>query len=402
MAALVFGLCLAASRCTAGVLIVDANGFGDHVTIQAAIDAATDGDILVVKPVAFCCASAEIHAKSLTLIADVAPGQDTANLTLGIHDVPAGGRVVVRGFHSGSQSVNDGQLTVTDCAGSVWIEDCRFARIPELLAIGPDAAAEIQGSPVVTFVRCTFTGADGSNGSVTFPPFPPSPGSAGVLLVHSVAAFHDCTATAGGGGFNSFFLGEAGAHGVELQASSAFLSGCAITGGDTGGPVPGGGTAPGGDGLHLDAASFAQQLDSTIAGGSGGEDIDAPPGAVQPFPGTARSLLVPAPKRGGQGGLLNLSGVQGDVVGFFWNIKAGLLPLPAKKGWFLLDPSLLAGPFPLAVISSPGGTLDALFVTPALPSALEGQTLLLQPFFANTDGITLGAGTAFVLLKPGL
>jgi hypothetical protein len=45
----VFGACLAGAA-NAGVLVVDGGGQGDYTDIQSALDAASDGDTILVKP----------------------------------------------------------------------------------------------------------------------------------------------------------------------------------------------------------------------------------------------------------------------------------------------------------------------------------------------------------------
>ncbi|HZM00247.1 MAG TPA: hypothetical protein VFD43_08350 [Planctomycetota bacterium] len=389
-----------AAPAIAGVIIVDPNGFGDFTTIQAAIDAAADGDIVVVRPVSGCCDTASIVGKSLTLVADVGPGEHTARLDLEIIGVPAGGQVVVRGFHAPTtSSIDTGALLVQDCEGSVWIEDCEFKGDSGMFSVR-EIGAEIRNSPSVSFTRCTIAGTVGVNGNPSFPPFPGTPGAGGALIVDSAVAFHDCSLTAGGGGGSTFFGGEDGGHGVELANSAALLSGCTVVGGYAG---FGGGGATGGDGLLLDATSTADVLDTTITGGgTGGIDIDAPPDAVHMLSGSERSMMIPGPKREGQGGLMVVSGALGDVVGFFWSLRGAALPVLGKNGWFLLDPSLLAGPFGLGVITSPDGVWNILFSTPSLPAALEGLTFLVQPYFSYPGGVTLGGGTAFVVLDIGL
>jgi len=387
-----------AAPALAGVLIVDPNGFGDYRTIQAGIDAAGNGDIVLVRPIDNCCETATIAGKSLTLVADVGAGEPTARLDLTISGVPAGGQVVVRGFRPTTTASSDsGILLVQDCAGAVWIEDCAFKGEDFFFFV--QTGAEVRNSSAVSFTRCVIAGSEGMDGNPSFPPSPGAPGANGVLIVDSTVAFHECVLTAGDGGGSTFYGGADGGHGVELQNSLALLSGCTVSGGDAG---FGGGGPVIGHGLLVDATSAAHLLDDSITPGFSGVAIEAPPGAVVDLSGSERSLEIPAPKREGQGGLMVVSGEMGDVVGFFWSIRGGAFPLLAKNGWLLLDPALLAGPFPLASIGSPSGELNVLFNTPSLPAAAQAMVMLVQPFFSYVGGTTLGGGTACVILDLGL
>ena len=103
----------------ANVLVVDANnGPGTNYTnLQAAIDAAAEGDLLLVRAGSY---QATISAKSLVVQAETL---NTATLTgLSILDLAAGQFVLVRGFRGIYNNVGIEPL-VEDCAGSVRIEE---------------------------------------------------------------------------------------------------------------------------------------------------------------------------------------------------------------------------------------------------------------------------------------
>ena len=98
-----------------------------------------------------------------------------------------------------------------------------------------------------------------------------------------------------------------------------------------------------------------------------------------------------------------MQGLQGDFVGFFWSFDAGSLPMPGRKGWLVLDPTAIAGPFLIGAITAPDGHASLPFTAPDLFPGQQVQNFLLQAFFtAAGGGTTLGSGTSFTLLDSSL
>ena len=390
------------ARAAAGVIVVDSAGGGDFTTITAAVAAAADGDTLLLRGFFEHPDGVRNAGKSLVFVGDA------AGVTIfgdnRITNVPAGGRVVVRGLTFATFPFNFflPGVSLTNNAGSVWIEDCSAdgwlgsGQSPFCSGVlfPGGTGLQITNCAAVVVARCQLRGGKGQNSSIQGSvAYRLTDGGAGALVSGSKVAFYGCELLAGQGGSGAAVCGEPpsdGGQGVSAINSQLLLSGCGIVGG-----LPGSGI--GGDGLVLDAGSLVHQHDTTVAAGPGGTAI-VNGGILDTFPGVTRSFELTLSLREGEGGALEMNGVQGDFVAFFWSFGAAAIPMPARNGWFVLSPSFLAGPFLLGAITDPGGTWILNVTGPNLPPASEAMTFLLQPYFQYTGGVTLGSGTAFTLL----
>jgi len=390
----------------AGVIVVDVSGAGDFTDLLTAVQEAADGDTLLIKgPGPY--SNFSIDGKSLVVVGD--PGPAVVG-PIRVAHLAVGQRVVLRNLATqpGSTGYVVPGIDLLDDAGTVWIESCDLEGggglsvhhqcdpggndlpgTPGLTAVGCD--------PVIV-VRSQLTGGAGAHWAVTEPFYSfHTPGGPAALIQGSSVAFSECTLQAGPGGTGSALCGPPGIGGdaCVLTATEALLSGCTLLGGPPGDGIG----AVGGDGLSLDATSSVQRLDSSITPGAGGVDLVTEGGIVDDFVGAARSFALTSPLRESQSGTLAIQGVQGDFVGFYWSFNGGSLPMPARNGWFVLNPSFLAGPFLLGAITDPGGTWILNVTGPNLPPASEAMTFLLQAYFAYPGGVTLGSGTAFTLVN---
>ncbi|HVQ26270.1 MAG TPA: hypothetical protein VMV01_13880, partial [Planctomycetota bacterium] len=110
----------------AGVLVVDGPAGSGYPNVQAAVDAATNGDVILVRQGGGGLFT--IAGKSLTVIADRgADAACTTELAQGnpmggslnnvVRDIGPGGVVVLRGLLLGG-------LEISNVQGTVWVEDC--------------------------------------------------------------------------------------------------------------------------------------------------------------------------------------------------------------------------------------------------------------------------------------
>ncbi|HEX5009769.1 MAG TPA: hypothetical protein VFY71_05160 [Planctomycetota bacterium] len=407
------------ARLHADVLVVDAAGGGDFTKLPAAVAAALDGDILLVRAGEYdLYLEAPVPAKSLTLLADAPTGPPLVH-NINLHGLPAACTLIVRGFEVDAYDSFGYALQLENCDGALVFEDCDIAGANIGLAgIGGSPpgwpGARLNACASVTFVRCSLTGGKGADQVIGGSTSTWGPGDGGPALeaISSHVALHDCVLLGGTGGYGNYVTGANGGPGLSLTTSLALLSGSTSTGGK-------GGTGclatqmpadcNGGPGLKLDASSSLQVLDASWTGGDPGQGDQGQPGLIGPpfvgppgqpivFAGTARSLAVSSPVREQQPGLLELDGVAGDVVFFFMSFDATSLSLPGKKGWLALAFPIF-GPFALGAIGDPGGQLDIPFLAPDLASpSLEGQTFLLQGVFLGTGGTVIGSVGGFTLV----
>jgi hypothetical protein len=414
---LAFAVLLASTTAArADVIVVDAAGGGDFTSVDDAVGAATDGDTLLIRPIlpSGSYLGTVIVGKSLTLVGDPQGAAVRPRIEhVFIEDLTATQRVVLRGLDI--QPPNPTfvaaaypAVSVDQCDGAVWIEDCGLTgRAASGLGLincfpttpGGDGLFVNSSNGAVTVVRCELTGGVGAKGiqGTGLPGNGATDGGAAAGFSAADAALFECTLTGGkgGDGFECFAKGNGGP-GVRASGASILIAGCAVTGGARGDQ------GVGGAGLAGEATSAFELLETSVTGGSGSPALDVPPHTLTGYPGAARSFAIDSPLRELQAGTMALQGVQGDFVGVFWSFGAGALPMPARKGWFLLSPAQLGGPFFLGVVTDPGGTWDIPIVAPPLLPALEAQTFFLQAWFHDPGGVTLGSGTALTLVDESL
>jgi len=396
-------------------IVVDPTGHGDFTTLQAALLAAADGELILVKAGAYESAPRgggfSIAGKGLALVAEA--GARVSIPWLEVTGVPAGRTVVVRGLGIDPAAGNPHPVRpgveLSESAGTLWLEDCSIRGASGWYEEGfgwgmAQHGVSAHGGDVV-LQRCTVIGGKGTPST---PAVWSSVGGAGVWVQGGHAALHDCTVTggAGGDGEDSAFAFSDGGSGVEVWSQAlASLAGCTVTGGSNGLLNPGYSSGYTGGGLTVASASaFAWVRASDFAAGAvvGNGHPGAPveallPGNVTSFAAPARSLEVSSPLREGQSGALQVHGQPGDQLLLLAAPDAGFAPLPGKQGALALAAPVLL-PVSLGTITDPAGTLTVPFITPHLAPGLEGLSVLFQLGVMHDGLVTLEAGTALAWL----
>lgn len=400
------GLALGApapARAAGQVVFVDPTGAGGaFTTIDAAILAAGDGDVVLIRAGDYVSVNSPvIDGKSLTLAVDP-PGAVATVLQLIVRNVPAGKSVAVRGLRIDGIAFAVPTLAVENCAGHVAFEDVtsRGASAFGLFGSATPArpALEVTNSQSVSAVRCSFTGGNGIDfcncGSASTPS---RPGAPGVASSASTLALLDCAATGGKGGKTSAVPAayEPGGAGVSMAGGTGWLSGTIAAGG-----------AFVADGLEITAPPTAPVLlqDVTFASGAqGGLPLDAPPGSTSAVPAAARHFSIASPVREFQPAALAVAGQPNDTVLLAVGLQGGVFPVGGLSGRLLLQPSL-QGPFFLAVLPAPSGALNVAIPAPALVSpALQGFASWIQALFLELGGAAVaGPVSVFALIDAGL
>jgi len=227
------------------VLVV---GPGGYATIQDAVDAASNGDIVRIAPGTY--GVFQLSGKGLTLIADQ-PG------TVRIRNLSTGGNVVAIDLNPSLQlrlvdlvfetDPAIGDLIVSIGYGITSIEGCTFVggMLP-VLHVGFNAALVMR--------RCQLQGSSDAPMRVT-------------SSAHLLAS--QCTFTGG----PVLGLSTSGAA-LRVDAASAFLSNCTLTGGSYVGPAFAYGAGPG---LLCDIPARLWVVDCTVRGGDSSV-ANVPPG----------------------------------------------------------------------------------------------------------------------------
>ncbi len=173
-----------AGAANAGVIVVDPGGGpGGGALLQAAIDGAVDGDILLLRAGDYSDQDVTLTGKRLALVND-AGGLEVTLRRLTVTLPSGGGAVLLRGLTSSPPAVDTtagAALSVTGTFATttfaVWIEDC--------VATGGQAGVDGSGGlptfaysgivlafvPRAVVIRCTARGADGFD---EIPPLDPA------------------------------------------------------------------------------------------------------------------------------------------------------------------------------------------------------------------------------------
>lgn len=396
----VLGVVPATGNAQGSVWVVD--DFGgpgtDFTDLQAAIVAAADGDVILVRTGQYSPTS--IAGKSLFIQADTGAVVELAGLVIG--PLTSGQSVVVDGVicQTGPFQTSS-SMTVVDCQGPVLLQDCH-ALSPQTAGVGDGVGLNVSNSLSVTCIRGSFSG-----GTVSA-----TLSGAGIESVQSTLHLSDC-AVMGGPGFNAAFglsAGGPGGAGVSMTDTRLFASGGSIHGGPGGqggliGCTDGG---PGGAGV-LDAGGPSEIVLREVSpvGGAGGAasgscssgtaglDLDLTAAVVQQLAVSARYFTSTTPARVGQAATIELDGRPLDRAWFVWSLEPGLAAFqPSFSGAFLG-----AAPFRFVFLGSlsPAGSLDIHGVPPSL--GVDFLVLYEQALFWSAgDGLVLGNGQAVVIL----
>ncbi len=384
-------------------VVDDDGGAGVHfTTIQAAVNAAADGDVVLVRSGSY--AGVTVDAKELAVVADA--GADARAQLCVVRDLAPSQTVELRGLFLTA-------LRLENSLGPVWIEDVTVER-PAVGGAGFGGAVDIIGCRDVGLQRCTI--------SVLENPF--SPGKHGVRIQTSEVHLYLTTAT-GGKGADFALFGSVGGAGLRVESGAVYLYGGAYVGGAGGagaGMGPFGSCDPGsagGPGLFLAAGAQLTRAGGFFlggAGGPGGVDLwggfvcaNGPPGpptsidptaTVFPLNVLSQSYEIDSPVRGGQVATGRVDGV--GAVEVFLLVS----PEPAHEIFTSLLGAACVSPNGLIVL--PVGTTDLngdlalAFPMPFLGGGVEAIHLFTQTLYLKWGALTLGSGSALHVIDASL
>lgn len=418
---------LLAPAVAAGVIVVDAAGGGDFVTLGEAVNASSPGDTILVRPGDYTGTGAywSIDEHSLTVVGDVG---GSVLLGGGRVSAPEGLTVVLRNLHIDGDTGGHGQGLTVAGHGRVLIEDCTIVGDVGAPQLGGWEALFATNARHLVLSRCTLVGGDGNDTlSVPGTTDPSSGGYAARVTGRSIVAFFDCTLVGGNGGDDTTLhvLTGSGTGGTAVGVfdSMVYFSGTVLQGGEGGSPCKyvqsgcGGGNAlwsnPQNSSFH-----HVSRIDTQLLPGAGGAYFAggfAPAGeplldgtnqywdGVIAHPGSAYGFVVPGPLREGEATQLTVSGPPGALAGVYVGLDFGVTPvgLDARKGVFAMQ-QLVAAPLFAAPIP-PSGTLSVPFAAPGLGgTGLEAFQFFAQGFNQDADGVRSTPPTALLLLESGL
>jgi hypothetical protein len=295
--ALAFAL-TAPDSAAGGARIVDAPGLPPFSNLQDAVDAAADGDTILVASGSydgFTITNKSLHVVGVQGHAVLIDG------AIQVQQLAAHRSVVLAGLRVTGRVLNvlsEPALIVTSSLGHVRVESCNLTGglggpldFNDNYGDGGHGVV-LQASPQVVFAHCAITGGNGNGDHTGCWTCTGGDGGYGVRVNLSSAAFYQCVVKGGRGGTTGLQGGNGG-DAVWQGNSWLFAAGSSFTGG-----AGGNGedfviawAGDGGDGLFVTEFATAELLDNTYAGGAGGKAIVFPenngqPGAPIAGPGT--------------------------------------------------------------------------------------------------------------------
>lgn len=404
----------------------DTPGSGaDFSTIQAAVDAASDGDTILVSEGSY--GAFVVDAKDLVITNAGAPVKvHGASI---VRNLPAGKQVLLRRLKL--ESLDSVTLRAEQLDGTLWIEECTLVASHTEGTYHPGSPAlSALDALDVRVIRSLVQGERGS--SEKYLAAKAKPGGAGISGVSSALSVIDSTAVGGDGG-NAYpgkglLDGADAGAGIALDACSLRLWGSTARGGNGGNGdycyCPGGlicgYTGLGGDAVAVGAsigAGSIELLDSHLVPGEGGvtsewlncQDGDpgvelsgAASGDVVALGGPQRSFWTHSPVNDGSPAAVFLKGQPGDIA--LIAIASSVQPLPLALPGVIgplclgLDLKLLfSGPWSAAALEPLIGTI------PAQAPGFETLRLFFQGAVVTISGeVRLLAPASLVVVDDGI
>lgn len=386
-----------------GVRIVHPSGTLDFEEIQAAVDAASDGDVLLVAQGTYPAFT--IDGKGLSVLAAEGTGVLIEG-TIEVRNVPSGSTVLLAGMYVAGATViprSEPALWLRGNSGDVRAQGCSFLGGDGTLAdpcLGVSHggnAVEAQGSLRVAFVQCAVRGGAGLSSPTGDYCTGAGDGGDGIVAEGSVFALYEVDVRGGDGGDDPDYAGDGGA-GHRALGLGVFASGSSIRGGDGGdawdfiNPFAG----DGGDGLIVTGTSAAL-LDTELAGGAAGIPSipqDVPPeaglpssgdGSIAYLPGEARLVESIALAPDADELALHFEGRPGDRAYLVRATSPAFAFAPTLSGVWLASPSRLGGALPLGVLPATG-KLDVEIKLADLAAMPHGERQYLQGLMVGVNG----------------
>lgn len=421
---------VAAAR--ANVWVVDDNGPANFSTIQDAINAASDGDTIIVQPGNYT--SFTINDKDLRVLGTGAQKPLVVGASQ-VTSLASQRAVVLSDLRFQLAPASAWALQLTNCAGAVRVQRCnaKGANGPGGSSCGACTSTghgvRVSGSPNVVLSEFSAQGgSSGQCGSGSNPSGCSVSGGQGAWITSSALATFDCDFTGGNAGASTDFSGAStgrGGDGFRAEGSFVFASTSPMSGGTGGGFLPSNWVCfnnsryeqlgRGGHGCSFESTltSSAWFVKPTLTAGDYGATNCSytfdewppakffkrgPPGSTAArVVGQLRTSDMPAFQGSTNVVSAIFEGAAGDVVEVFVSPQPDFVwNLPQRGVWSL---SLAAAlPPTIAGTIQSSGQLVASISLPPLQAKQSNQTWYVQPLFHNAAGSFLGSPSAVTLV----
>ncbi len=407
-----------------------------YTTIQAAVNAGVDGDVILVKPWSNY-AGFTVLDKALTIVGD--PGTNPLPRVVGtVHVLSLGTtRTLVIAklrLEPPAQGTPVTALNIANDDGQVRIQQCTIAGAQGTWVDDPsDPGGYGMGSPGghgveisncaggIAFGDCTLSGGWGGMVGGTGA----SDGGHGGDGVHATSArvvLYDCSVRGGRGGDGSYVGGDAGLGMLSDTGASPnalFASNTTFLGGNGGiaedlGCFNCGPGGDGGDGLRVQAGSLFVSLGCTFTGGFGalghptsgtnGQGL-VNNGTMVPLAPSRVKLSAPTLVRAATTMTLTVNADPGDSIFLFRSTRTTFLGLVSWRGFWLAKP---LGPTPETKPPTPfvvvpgSGQVSVNIAAPYLEPGQQERTEFFQAYRVTPSGsLTLGSFVPVTVVAPG-
>lgn len=419
-------LVLAAPPLTAGNVVVVGPG-APYGAIQTAVDAAVDGDVVLVRSGTY--AGFQLVGRSVAVVADTGAS------------VAVQGRVLVRNCTSpvllagldvlgstGSLEAERNALTASANFGALRVQDCRLIAMPPFPGGSPDRhGALVQDCPNVAITRSSLRGGDMSgdiylNGLA---------GSSGLVARRSSVALHEGSLQGGRSTFCAYgYVGGDGGEGLRSQDSFVLAAGSDVLGGNGGQCSCADGGSAGYGVFATGAAAAVFRLGSTIAAGlpgygntpyqcpctplvfccdclsdgSSAAATAAVSGAqVSSLAATRRGLSGANVVRAGSVLSVECAGQPGDFVYLASSRTPRFVWRPLENGVSLVQPTVQPNRYRILGQVPASGVLQVDVAVPPLPVGVLGDVWHMQAIHDATAGTRhLSSPLTVVVVDPSI
>jgi hypothetical protein len=431
----VLGVSLWPSPSKADVWTVDDDAPAHFASIQDAVNAALDGDAILVEPGSY--SGFTIQDKDLRVIGR-GPAPVLVQGGVVVQSLAASRAVVLANLDIQPPSIANGQLSagyVLSCSGAVRIQDCVLhgangAHQANLPALAPEPGLVIEGSPNVVVSESNVVGGDGVGGAVLLSPSGyygwSQRGENGITATGSSVALYFCEARAGQSGTQTAWSfccdcpGSDGGHGCQASASFLFFAASALRGGKGGSyqfqPTTCGGTTcisqvtgNGGNGVlfsgqpslgafvqpDLDGGSAGSSNCSNVFIGQHGRAFKATTSgsSARRYSPLGRRMTIDSLLVGTNQSAANFAGAPGDEVYVALSSGAGFSFEPQAAGVWHLPPPLVLPAGSLGFTDA-NGLLATTVSFPPLAAGEPNRTWYVQSIHVEASG-RLRLGTAW-------
>lgn len=414
------------------VHVVDATGAGDYLTIQQAVNGATDGDLLLVRPGSY--PSFVVDDLDIVIVAD---GGAVTTGTIRARNLSEGKVLVLdgldaQGAQSSSPSSSRGGWFI-NCEGSIRVQHCAFQAADSNSSSAENGweGVVVEDCNDVSFTSCDMGGGVDS-GSYIENASSPIKGGTGLQISSSLVSMYASNVLGGDGHAANTWDAGAGGDGARVVGDSHLLAHSSdIRGGDGGGTsFDYGWGGDGGAGLVSNTTLGVDLLGCNLLGGFGGGGSGCfwcgfgqngpytSGSSIQTLPGSVLDLVLVdqlGPIREGAAVGVTIAGHPGSRATMLYSYGADrrALALPARL--LLLDTPLIRlipglHPIPIALPATnflgafnSSGALSVTIQAGSLGPGIEGERVLAQPFHVPASGTwNLGAPLVIIVVDSSL